>query len=153
MNKMKQKGMALGTLLTAMLLLSMALVPAVSAKPEKNGDVGTLALQYTEPVNQYLGPRPQTYTEYFPVAVGANRIKVDLLVTNFDSGDYGKIHLRLYNTNNQEVASDTLYIFENWLDIDYTGSLTPGNWYIIVSVDDLGSNTINVAGNINVFTP
>lgn len=147
--------LGIGALLTAMLLLSMAFVPAISAKQEKNetGDVGTLALQYTESVNQYLGPRPQTFTEYFPVAVGANRIKVDLLVTNFDSGDYGKIRLRLYSPNNQEVAIDTLYPLENWLNIDYTGSLTPGNWYIIVSVDDLGSNTINVAGNINVFTP
>ncbi|MCX9010810.1 MAG: hypothetical protein OIN66_06775 [Candidatus Methanoperedens sp.] len=145
----------MSSLLIAMLLISMALVPAASAKQEKNGsgDVGTLALQYSEPVNKYLGPRPQTYTEPFPVAVGANRIKVDLLVTNFDSGDYGKIRLRLYNPNNQEVAIDTLYPFENYLDIDYTGSLTPGNWYIIVSVDDLGSNTINVAGTINVYTP
>lgn len=142
----------IGMFLAAMLLVSMAFVPAVSAKKDtESGDVGILALQYTEGVNQYLGPNPEAYTEPFPVESGANEIDVRLKVTNFDSGDYGKIHLRLYNPNGNEVASDTLYLFENYLDINYQGSLTPGEWKIIVSVDDLGSNTINVAGNINVL--
>jgi hypothetical protein len=143
----------IGTLLAAMLLMSMAFVPAVSAKQEKDisGDVGILALQYSESINEYLGPQPETYTEYFPVESGANEIEVRLLVTDFDSGDYGKIRMSLYNNNNQLVASDTLYIFENYLNVNYKGSISPGNWHIVVSVDDLGANTINVAGNINVF--
>lgn len=144
----------IGTLLAAMLLMSMVFVPAVSAKQEKDisGDVGILALQYSESINEYLGPQPETYTEYFPVESGANEVEVRLLVTNFDIGDYGDIHLSLYNNNNQLVASDTIDLpLEKYLDVNYKGSISPGNWHIVVSVDDLGANTINVAGNINVF--
>lgn len=144
----------IGTLLAAMLLMSMVFVPAVSAKQEKDisGDVGILALQYSESINEYLGPQPETYTEYFPVEPGANEVEVRLLVTNFDIGDYGDIHMSLYNNNNQLVASDTINLpLEKYLDVNYEGSISPGNWHIVVSVDDLGANTINVAGNINVF--
>lgn len=148
----------LSTLLAAMLLVSMAFVPAVSATEVANvtenteeGDIGILSLQYSESINKDLGPQPDTYTEYFPVEAGADNIEVRLLVTDFDSGDYGNIHLKLYNNNNQLVASDTLYPLENYINVDYTGSISAGDWHIVVSVDDLGSNTINVAGNINVF--
>ncbi len=130
----------------------MAFVPAVSAKPEKNsGDVGTQALQGSWGVNAYLGPQPETYPQTFDVTAGANQIKVDLLVTGFDSGDYGKIRLILYNQFGNPVASDTLWPLENYLNIDYTGSISPGTWKIIVSVDDLGTNEINTAGTITVY--
>lgn len=144
----------ISALLMAMLLMSMVFVPAVSAKQEKNisGDVGILALQYSESINEYLGPQPETYTEYFPVESGANEVEVRLLVTNFDLGDHGKIRMSLYNNNNQLVASDIIdRPFEKYLDVNYKGSISPGSWHIVVSVDDLGANTINVAGNINVF--
>lgn len=142
----------IGVLLVAALLIGAVMVPAMSAKKDKSGDGGTLALQHTEAVNKHLGPKPEVYTEPFPVKSGANEIDVQLKVTNFDPSDYGKIHLRLYNPNGNEVASDTLYLFENYLDINYQRSLTPGDWKIIVSsADDLGSNTINVAGSINVL--
>ena len=60
--------------------------------------------------------------------------------------------MSLYNNNNQVVASDTIdRLFEKYLDVNYEGSLSPGDWHIVVSVEDLGDNTINVAGNINVF--
>jgi len=144
----------IGTLLAAMLLMSMVFVPAVSAEQEKeiSGDLGILSLQYSESVDEYLGPQPESYTEYFPVESGADEVEVRLLVTNFDWGDYGKIHMSLYNNNNQLVASDTIDIpGEEYLNVNYKGSLSPGNWHIVVSVEDLGDNTINVAGNINVF--
>lgn len=143
----------IGMFLAAMLLVSMVFVPAVSAKKDtESGDVGILALQYSESINEYLGPQPETYTEYFPVKSGANEVEVRLLVTNFDLGDYGKIRMSLYNNNNQLVASDIIDLpLEKYLDVNYKGSISPGNWHIVVSVDDLGANTINVAGNINVF--
>ena len=146
------KKFGIGTLFLAMFLVGMAFVPAVSAEEDDgNVEMGILALQYTEGVNRDLGPEPDTYSEYFRVESGADRVEVRLEVTDFDSGDYGNIHLKLYNNNNQLVASDTLYPGENYINVDYTGSISPGNWHIVVSVDDLGSNTINVAGNINIF--
>jgi len=148
MNTKKKFG--IGTLLLA-ILVSMAFVPAVSAEDDTDGIMGILSLQYSESVNRDLGPEPETYSEYFPVEAGVDEIEARLVVTDFDSGDYGDIHLKLYNNNNQLVASDTLYPGENYINVDYTGSISPGNWHIVVSVDDLGSNTINVAGNINVF--
>lgn len=147
-----KKTFVIGTLLLAMLLVSMAFVPAVSAAGnDREGDMGILSLQYSGSVNQDLGPEPETYSEYFPVEAGADEIEVRLLVSDFDSGDYGKIHLKLYNNNNQLVASDNLYLLESYINVEYIGSISPGDWHIVVSVDDLGSNTINVAGNINIF--
>jgi len=148
------KKFGIGTLLAAMLLMSMVFVPTVSAEQEKeiSGDLGILSLQYSESVDEYLGPQPESYTEYFPVKSGADEVEVRLLVTNFDWGDYGKIHMSLYNNNNQVVASDTIDLpLEEYLNVNYKGSLSPGDWHIVVSVEDLGDNTINVAGNINIF--
>lgn len=56
MNKMKHKGMALGALLTAMLLLSMVLVPSVSAQTiVQDNQIGTkekeVISQVTEPID------------------------------------------------------------------------------------------------------
>ncbi|MDY0388198.1 MAG: prenyltransferase/squalene oxidase repeat-containing protein [Methanolobus sp.] len=118
----------------------------------ESGDIGILSLQYSESVNKDLGPHKEQYRQDFPVGTGANKIEVRLRVTEFDLGDYGKIYLKLYNNNDQLVASDMFYPFEKYINVDYTGNMSAGDWHMVVSVEeDLGLNTINVAGNINIF--
>jgi len=57
----------------------------------------------------------------------------------------------LYDNNNRPVANDTFYQLEKYLNVNYE-NVSPGKWHIIVSVEkELGSNSINVGGNINVF--
>lgn len=83
--------------------------------------------------------------------VGASDIEVRLLINEFDSNDYGNVHLTLYDKNDQPVANDTFHQFEKYLDVS-SKNVSPGEWYIIVSIEkDLGANTVNVGGNINVF--
>ncbi len=108
-------------------------------------------LLYSESVNRYLGPHNEKYRQDFPVEVGASNIEVRLLVTEFDSDDYGKIRLTLYDTNNRPVANDTFYQLEKYVNVKYE-NVSPGDWHIVVSVEkELGFNSVNVGGNINVF--
>lgn len=108
-------------------------------------------LLYSESVNKYLGPHSEKYRQDFPVVAGASNIEVRLRVTEFDSDDFGKIHLTLYDNNNRPVANDTFYLLEKYVNVHYK-NISPGEWHVIVSVEkELGINSINVGGNINVF--
>lgn len=108
-------------------------------------------LLYSESVNEDLGPHNEKYRQDFPVEVGASNIEVRLRIDEFDSDDYGKIRLTLYDNNNRPVANDTFYQLEKYLNVKYE-NVSPGDWHIVVSVEkELGFNSVNVGGNINVF--
>ena len=112
---------------------------------------GMQKLLYSGAVNTDLGPSIEKYKYDFPVSAGASKIEVRLLVEEFDSDDYGNIRLTLYDNNNQPVANDTFYLLEKYLDVS-SKNVSPGEWHIIVFVEnELGTNSINVGGNINVF--
>jgi len=111
----------------------------------------TQELLYSENVNEDLGPHTEKYRQDFPVVAGASNIAVRLLIDEFDSDDYGNIRLILYDNNNQPVANDTFHQLEKYLDVS-SKKVSPGEWHIIVSIEkELGANTVNVGGNINVF--
>ena len=57
----------------------------------------------------------------------------------------------MYDNNNRLVANDTFYQLEKYLNVNYE-NVSPGDWHIVVSVEkELGFNSVNVGGNINVF--
>jgi hypothetical protein len=110
-----------------------------------------ICLLYSENVNEDLGPHTEKYRQDFPVVAGASNIEVRLLIDEFDSDDYGNIRLILYDNNNQPVANDTFHQLEKYLDVS-SKNVSYGEWHIIVSIEkELGANTVNVGGNINVF--
>lgn len=146
---MRQKKLFI--LILSITILSALLLIPISENNERVV-IKTRGLQYSESVNKYLGPHTEQYRQDFPVEVGANKIEVRLRVTEFDFDDHGKIRLTLYDNNDQSVASDIFYPFEKYINVRYEENISSGNWHMIVSVEDnLGLNTINVAGNINVF--
>ena len=153
MEKMK-KILAIGIVAMLVLGVSIGMVGAMltGTVSAGSGGIGILSLQNSYPVNENLGPDPTVITKYFYVDTGAETIDCDLLVSNNDWGDYGKIHLELYDPNDNKKDSDTLWYGESYLNVDYTqADLQTGNWYIKISCDDLGDNYVNTAGAINVY--
>ncbi|WP_440956807.1 hypothetical protein ACSAZK_07920 [Methanosarcina sp. Mfa9] len=82
-------------------------------------------LLYSENVNRYLGPHNEKYRQDFPVEVGASNIEVRLRIDEFDSDDYGKIRLTLYDNIGQPVANDTFYQLEKYVNVNYK-NVSPG---------------------------
>jgi len=138
----KSKGMQLGTLLAVMLLLSMAFVPAVSAKKEiVDEDIGIQSLVESVPISGTLEPPSDTdtFSFYVPAGAGWDRVTADVLVSNINLLDtLGDISIELVDPNGNKVDGDTLY-GETHLNFDYLPGhdLTAGTWHIYVKGVDL----------------
>ncbi|MDY0388192.1 MAG: hypothetical protein RBT65_13945 [Methanolobus sp.] len=138
----------IGALLTAMLLVSMAFVPAVSATEVTNvtentedRNIGIQSLVKSVPISGYLKPTSETdtFSFYVPAGAGWDRVTADVLVSNIHTLDaFGDISIELVDPDDKKVDGDTLY-GETHLNFDYSPGydLTAGTWHIYVKGVDL----------------
>jgi hypothetical protein len=140
----------LSTLLAAMLLVSMAFVPAVSAaevdvtENTADGDIGIQSLVKSVPISGDLEPTSDTDTFSFDVPTGAgwDRVTADVLVSSINPLDaFGDISIELVDPNGNKVDGDTIY-GETHLNFDYSPGydLTAGTWHIYVKGVDLNGH-------------
>lgn len=151
-----KKILAIGIVAMLVLGVSIAMVGAMMSSGDVrdgSGGIGILSLQSSTPVNENVGPSPTVKYVYSNVEPGADAIDCILQLSNQEIGDSGKIHLQLYDPDDNLKDTDTYYWpLEEKLNVEHKqADLQTGNWYIKISCEDLGDHHVNLAGALNVY--